>query len=153
VVSLLAALAVAAMLVSGLRFVTLNATLSEARQAQNEATTLSSRAIVDRLSLPANRPLQICNRGGEGKVTALASFYWTQDGTIEQFNSAQENWFTWPLPAGKTVPMQWTDGSQRLWDGSSIFYAVEVQRGNATQLIAGTSANLDGGGCAAAGKE
>jgi len=152
-VSLLAVLAVAAMLVSGWRFVSLNAKLSEARQAQSEAESLTSRAIVDRLSLPANRPLQICNHGGEGKVTALAAFYWTQDGTIEQFNSAKEGWFTWLLPAGKTVPMQWTDGSQRLWDGAAIFYAVEVQRGTQTQLIAGTSANLDGGGCAAAGKE
>jgi len=153
VVSLLALLAVAAMLVSGWRFVSLYTQLGAARQAQSEADAAGSHSIVDRMALPANRPLQICNHGGEGKVTALAAFYWTPEGAVAQFNSAQEGWFTWPLPAGKTAPIQWTDGSRRLWDGSAVFYAAEVQRGAQTQVVAGTSANLDGGGCAVAGKE
>jgi hypothetical protein len=153
VVSLLALLAVAAMLVSGWRFVSLYSQLGAARQAQSEADAAGSRTVVDRLSLPVNRPLQICNHGAEGKVTALAAFYWTAEGAVAQFNSAQEGWFNWPLPAGKTAPIQWTDGSRRLWDGSAVFYAAEVQRGTQTQVVAGTSANLDGGGCAVAGKD
>ena len=105
VVSLLALLAVAAMLVSGWRFVSLYSQLGAARQAQSEADAAGSRTVVDRLSLPVNRPLQICNHGAEGKVTALAAFYWTAEGAVAQFNSAQEGWFNWPLPAGKTVSL------------------------------------------------
>jgi hypothetical protein len=134
-----------ALLAIGSRWMNLRDRLTHAEQDAAAAQDLSTRSLLRGFSLPVNKPLHLCNQTGtEVKVVALSAAYWTTDGKVGEFNSAEHDWHQWQLERGQTETMQ----LENAWDGSAIFYAVEVQKGNGSRtLLTGTPDNSDARGC------
>jgi hypothetical protein len=136
-----------AALTTGSRWWGLRNDLAAAQRASERSRNQATQSILGGFSLPVNRPLRICNQAGaELKIPALAVSYWGRDGRLKQFNSAEQDWHTWTLARGEDKTIRF-DGADP-WDGSTIFYAVEVERaGGGRSLIAGTSDDLKANAC------
>lgn len=132
---------------TGWRWWGLRNDLGAAERASERSRDQATRSILGGFSLPANRPLRICNQAGaELKIPALAVTYWGRDGRLTQFNSAERAWHAWTLSRGEDKTIQF-DGPDP-WDGSAIFYAIEVERADGGRsLIAGTSDDLKANAC------
>jgi hypothetical protein len=147
VVSLL--IACAAMVMTGWHWYRLSQDLSQAKQSAVASKEDATASLLGTFSLPQNHPLQLCNETKSAvQVTALAATYWAADGTLRQFNSAQLGWHTWQLEPGQKQNMQLAEGDG--WDGSTIFFAAEVQHpGGSRTMLVGTSDEWKPGACTA----
>jgi hypothetical protein len=145
--------AMLAMLVTGARWWGFRKDLVIAEKSAATSKDEATQSILSGFSLPMNRDLRICNHtNGQVKITALAASYWGKDGALKQFNSATQGWHVWTVDGGETKMIRF-EGNEP-WDGSTIFYAAEVERpGGVRSQLTGTSDNLKDGGCATVTKE
>lgn len=71
-------------------------------------------------------------------IAWLAVTYRSADGSrFETFNSAFSGYPTWALGGGERSNPYFERGGRTLWDGSVVFYAMEVKRGEDTFNLAG----------------
>jgi hypothetical protein len=140
-------IAAAAVAITALRCVALYSELEKVRSLEAQSKDKAADSLVGALSLPSNRRLRFCNETGSTvQVTTLAAAYWVGDGTLRQFNSAEHGWQNWTIEPKHDEAIQMNPA----WDGSTVFYAAEVQRaGHPVSLLAGTSADWKNGGCIA----
>ncbi len=98
------------------------------------------------ISLPPNRKLTVCNNSpADITISAVAAVYWDVQGKLKNFNSAKEQWHTWRLSSGSTQQLNLTQQDGTAWDGSIVFYAMDVNRQGKDLLVSGTSDDLKGG--------
>lgn len=103
-------------------------------------------AAFDRFTLPPNRKLSVCNESAkEVTISALTAVYIDAHGNPATFNSASDQWRVWKIPAGSTRSLSLASSGSPAWDGSAVFFAMDIGSGNADQLVAGTSADLRSG--------
>ena len=143
--------AVVAVALLGWRAIAVHQELVSARDLAAHSNDLATDSVLGSLSLPSNRPLRFCNpTGTRVQVTALAAAYWAEDGTLRQFNSAEHGWRDWSIEPRQNQTMS----ADPVWDGSTVFYAAEVKRGDRpVSLLAGTSSDWKGANCVPLGAE
>ena len=118
----------------------------EALATQQKLDLLERRttlATLDSVSLPPNRTLSICNdTAAEIAVSALTAIYWDSSGRLRTFNSAKNQWHTWRIAARTTQPLKLTQQNSSVWDGSAVFYAMDLVQPGRNLLLSGTSDDL-----------
>jgi hypothetical protein len=103
-------------------------------------------ALIDSGSLPSNRPLSICNNSTEEiTVSSVTAVYWDAQGALKNFNSAKHQWHMWRVSAGATEPLNLLESDGTGWDGSVVFYAMDLHRQSKDMLLSGTSDDLKDG--------
>ena len=140
----LAALAALTCAVLAVRCLRLQADLGAERRRLDDAKNQTVQATFDRLALPPNQKIAVCNRSGSDiTVSALTAVYIDAEGKPETFNSASDRWRTWTVPAGATRNLDAAGDAG--WDGSAVFYAMDTTGGGQERLLTGTSADLKNG--------
>lgn len=122
----------------------LQAGLRAENEALAEARNREANAVFDRLDLPPNRRLTVCNASkNDLTISALTAIYIDAGGRSAIFNSASHQWRTWRIPsnAGERELAAPESG----WDGSAVFFAMDVESDGKRRLISGTSDDLAGG--------
>lgn len=144
ILMLLASLAASAVL--AVRWRNLHAELQTANEKQAVSTNRAALATFDNVSLPTNRRLTVCNNSlEEATVSAVTAFYWDANGKLKNFNSAKNQWHTWRISAGATQPLSLIEANGAGWDGSVVFYAMDIHRQGKDSLLSGTSEDLKSG--------
>lgn len=142
----LAVLALAASGCLAVRFVALRAELMRETRALEQTKSLAAKAALDTFALPANRKLAVCNASGaDATITAVAAFYTDREGVLRNFNSAANQWPVWTLAANSTRKIDFSSGGTEAWDGSVLFYAIDVTVEGGNRLLSGTSDDLKSG--------
>ena len=137
----LAAIAGAVAVLLGFRYTQLGAQIRSQSQDFAQARGRGAVAIANRLALPPNRQLAVCNDTPlDATIAAVTSVYIGQSGKPATYSSANERWRTWSIPAGSRLAFD-APG----WDGSALFYAIDVDNSGTNQLLAGISDDLSGG--------
>jgi hypothetical protein len=138
------ALAVAALVA---RAVQLRSELKDetAHLAQQRSRTATS--TLNRLSLPPARALAVCNdSSAELKVAVVTAVYLDPHGSLASQNSASEDWRSWTIPAGSKERFADAGLAQTTgWDGTAVFYAIDVASGDTQRMFSGTSGDLADG--------
>ncbi len=103
-------------------------------------------AALNAFALPANRKLAVCNTSEvEASITAVVAFYTDREGVLRNFNSAANQWPAWAVAANATRKIDFASGGSKVWDGSVIFYAMDVTVQGENRLLSGTSDDLKTG--------
>jgi hypothetical protein len=90
------------------------------------------------LSLLKNGLFQVCNQSSEAiKITALAVTYRDREDHLKTFNSSFYNWVSWDLVRGARKPLYFERAGEMVWDGSVLFYAVNLTHKGNDYFIAG----------------
>lgn len=111
-------------------------------QQHNRAAT----SALNRLSLPPARPLAVCNDSSLAiTIPVLTAVYSGPRGAFVTYNSASDNWRSWNISAGSVEKFAHPGAAAGGWDGSAIFFAVDVVVGDTQRMLAGTSGDLAGG--------
>jgi hypothetical protein len=143
---LLAALSLAASGMLALHFYRLQSDTGTTTEVIEKLKNHEALATLDNFSLPANRIMTVCNNsGGDVTVSTLTAFYIDSHGTLNDFSSASNQWHTWRIPAGSKQRLDLHDAAHTVWDGSTVFYAMDASRDRKTQLLSGTSEDLKNG--------
>jgi len=125
---------------------TLQADVQKATVTLAESKHKAALAIIDSGSLPPNRGLTICNSWPEtATISALTASYWDRQGKLRTFNSAKHEWHTWEVPAGATKSIALAELNGSGWDGSVVFYAMDLSNHGKGTLLSGTSDDLKSG--------
>jgi hypothetical protein len=150
-------LAILALAASGFlvaRYVVLREELRRASAALELKKSRAATAALDAFALPANRKLAVCNTSGaEATITAVAAFYTDREGVLRNFNSAASQWPTWTVAANATRKIDFSPRGVQVWDGSVLFYAMDVTVQGQSRLLSGTSDDLKTGCIALAGEK
>ncbi|MGA3035609.1 MAG: hypothetical protein ABSD70_20175 [Terracidiphilus sp.] len=137
----LAVLAAGVSVLLGVHYRQLDAELTSQRQVFAQAKNGGAVAIANRLALPPNRRLAVCNDSSSNTtISSVAAVYIGQSGKPEIYSGANEQWRTWSVPARSRLALGATD-----WDGSALFYAMNVSNADKSQLLAGVSDDLRSG--------
>jgi hypothetical protein len=135
-----------ALAVLGTRQVQLQDELRDENATLVQSRNRAAAAAFDRLALPPNRKLTVCNQSGKDlTISALTAVYIDKEGRPSTFNSAINQWHAWRIQAGSTEMLGLDDEPGAGWDGSALFYAIEVSGEHGTELLSGTSDDLKGG--------
>jgi hypothetical protein len=127
--------------------------LQDEREKLAQSNSRSALATLDSVALPPNRTLSVCNNSpGEITISALVAFYWDANGKLRNFNSARNQWHTWPIRAGEREQLSLTQHDSTVWDGSAFFYAIDMNRQGKDLLLSGTSDDLKNGCIPAVGR-
>ena len=103
-------------------------------------------ATLDSFSLPPNRSMAVCNKSAKDiTISALTTIYVNSQGKLRNFNSAKDQWHTWLIPAGSKQFLDMRKQGISIWDGSVVFYAMDIGREPQSLLVSGTSDNLKSG--------
>jgi hypothetical protein len=141
--ALLAVVSLAASGILALQFFRLHAAADTATESVEKLKNHEALATLDSFSLPANRVMTVCNNSGrDAAISALTAFYVDSHGTLRSFSSASNQWHTWRLVAASKQKLDLRDAGRTVWDGSAVFYAMDVDREGKSQLLAGTSEDL-----------
>jgi|SRR5580658_1303855 hypothetical protein len=137
----------AASVVLAVRWHSLSSEVQAASERLAESRDRAAVATLDSASLPPNRILSVCNNSPEEiTVSAVTAFYWDGHGQLKNFNSAKNQWHTWRIGAGTTQALSLTQqNAATVWDGSVIYYAMELNRQGKDMLLSGTSDDLRNG--------
>jgi hypothetical protein len=144
--ALLSALSLAASGVLALHFYRLQSDAGAATALVEKVKNHEALATLENFSLPANRIMTVCNNSGRDvTISTLTALYIDPRGQLRNFSSASNQWHTWRVPAGSKQKLDLHDAAQTVWDGSAIFYAMDVSREGKSQLAAGTSEDFTNG--------
>ncbi len=105
---------------------------------------------LNRPSLAANVPLTVCNNSAEpiDILAVISSFHTAQRAALTTFNSSSGGSHIWHVAPHSTETLRVDEGGRTVWDGSTVFYALEVRSGSRDSLHAG-AAKADAQGCVA----
>jgi hypothetical protein len=139
-------LGVAAVTFMAARYVQLHGELTAVDHSLAETRSHAASAISNRLALPPNRRLAVCNGGdGDAIISALTANYIDGKGTPVTYNSASGEGHTWKIAAGSRLTLDAVDAGVPVWDGMAIFYAMDVVSAGKSRLLTGTSEDLKNG--------
>jgi hypothetical protein len=142
----LASLAVLALVVLGARQWQLRVELRTASGELAQAKQRAAEGTYNRLALPPNRKLTVCNvSGSDMTIASVGAVYMDSVGRPVTFNSASSQWRTWKIPAGATRSLDAAEAGGAGWDGSTVFYAMEIDGQGGSRLVSGTSGDLKSG--------
>jgi hypothetical protein len=118
-----------------------------------ELTRYRGEAVANSLNRPllaANMPLKVCNNSAEpvDVLAVISSFHTAQQAALTTFNSSSGGGHTWHIAPHSTETLHEEEDGQTVWDGSTVFYALEVRSGGRESLQAG-AAKVDAQGCVA----
>jgi hypothetical protein len=137
---------VAAIALMAARYVQLHGEFAAADHSLAETRSHAALAISNRLALPPNRRLAVCNEGDtDATISALTSNYIDGKGKPVTYNSASGEGHTWKIAAGSRLILEDVEAGAPVWDGSAIFYAIDVVSAGKSRLLAGTSEDLKSG--------
>jgi streptogramin lyase len=106
----------------------------------------SAMATLDSFSLPANQKVEVCNQGDkEITISAVTAFYSDARGKLRNFNSALSQWHAWKIPAASRQVLSLADNGSSVWDGSAVFYSLEIELNGKHEVLTGTSEDLRNG--------
>ena len=138
--------AAAAIALMSTRYVQLRSELVATNHSLVETRSRVSSAVSNRLALPPNRRLTVCNGGDvDATISAVTANYIDGKGKPATYNSAGDDGRTWTIAARSRLTLDAMEASGTPWDGSVIFYAMDVVSAGKSQLLAGTSEDLKDG--------
>lgn len=77
-------------------------------------------------------------------ITSLGATYLDASGQYKTYNSTGYSQ-TWEFRLGQRMKLEAVNGTQTVWDGAVIFYAMNFSYGGNEYFLTGTWKNLDGG--------
>ena len=117
-----------------------------AKEALAQSRNRAALTTLDSFSLPLNRKMAVCNETGTGvTISALTAFYIDDDGSLRNYNSASNKWHTWRIAAGSHQMLDDTGQGGTAWNGSALFYAMDLGGPGESALLSGTSEDLSRG--------
>lgn len=130
----------------GVRLVSLHGREAQAQRRLSEVRGRAALSTLDSMTLPVNRPMAVCNDADRPlTVTAVAATYWDGEGKLQNFSSAAAQWHTWQVGGRESQKLALSGEPDSSWDGSAVFYAMDVSRDGRSALLAGTSDDLRDG--------
>jgi hypothetical protein len=104
------------------------------QKAQTEKTSA-----VERLSLLEQGAFCIQNNSKEPfKITILLATYLKQNGKYATFHSGLHNYPTWEVRPRQKLKLEYVKGGDMIWDGTTLYYAMEVEYKGYKLLVSGT---------------
>jgi hypothetical protein len=84
------------------------------------------------LGLLQNGTFQVCNESSDViKITLLGVTYRDREDKLKTFNKSFYDWEGWDVPRGSRKTFQFKKDGNTVWDGSVLFYAVNlIHKGN-----------------------
>ncbi len=140
----LAVCAAIALAILALRALELQAELHNEMAHLAEQRLAAAASAVNRLSLPPARPLSVCNdTSTQLNVPVVTALYLGPGATFLSYNSASDDWRSWTIPPHSMKRFVDAGAVQRTgWDGSAVFYAIELASGGTPHMFSGTSNDL-----------
>jgi len=92
-----------------------------------------------------NGTFKLCNETASPvSIKWLAVTYRDAPDSFKTFNSAFVPQKVWSVPARQDMELQYRNGDRRDWDGSVVFYALELEHQNQMYNVAGAWSALSG---------
>jgi len=112
--------------------------------------TAMTRSALSRPILPENVPLTVCNQGAQPAelLGVVSSFRDPGTSAMRTFNSSSFGNHSWQLPPHSRQTLRLEQDGATVWDGSTVFFALELRRDGKDSLQTGDASRVSDG-CAA----
>ena len=141
IVGVIAVILAAALSFLGLRWFDTQGKLTALQnKADKQEATLKELGVAaaGMTELLQNGQVEVCNRSSKPlRVTAVASVYKDKGGRLRTVHSGFYGWPTWQIQRGGRARLEIVQQQDTVWDGASIFYALEIDYGGDSYLAAG----------------
>jgi hypothetical protein len=128
------------------RCMQLHGELAAAAQSLAETRSQTALAVSNRFALPPNRQLAVCNGGDtDATISAVTANFIDDKGKPATYNSASGEGHTWKIAARSRITLEDAEAGAPVWNGSAIFFALDVVSAGKSRLLAGTSEDLKSG--------